>query len=62
MIVVSIRDFLEKLKTIGEILKDVFLVAVDVVRLYQSIAENGGLEVLFGSSAINSKWLLLKIS
>ena len=39
-------DFLEKLKTVGEIPKETFLVTADVVGLYPSIPHDGGLEVL----------------
>ena len=39
-------DFLEKLKTVGEIPKEAILVTADVVGLYPSITHDGGLEVL----------------
>ena len=40
------RDFLEKLKTVGENPKRAILVTVDVVGLYPSIPDDGDLEVL----------------
>ena len=42
----DIADFLEKIKSLGRIPDDAFLVAADVVGLYPSIPHHAGLKAL----------------